>query len=213
MDLGLGNLTTLKTHLLAASLAAKSSAVAPDAVIAKIGSGLALQLGKFCGRAWPRVTGAQQEFTADRLSYIVPNYPIEQVSLIETRATLADPWLSVPVASVVTTIDYPAGIVVLAWMQGIHWTRVRVTWDGGYWYETKEPADSGYPTAQPAGSTALPDDLQLAWLLWCQEVWNKRDKLGIGISTAPDQFVAIGKLIIPEGVKEMVRPYRRMQLL
>lgn len=67
---------------------------------------------------------------------------------------------------------------------------------------------------QPAGSTAVPDDLKLAWLLQCEAIWAKMDKNGLSMSPGVEANAAslAGLQLLPE-VKEMLRAYTRHVLL
>jgi len=205
MDLGLGNLATLKSTILAKSMQGDTDY---DAFLTALGLGVARQFEKFCDRRFARVVGDQQEFTGDRLYYILPRYPIETITLAEVRYNLSEGYISQSLTDLFVEQNNAAGLVEFAWMQGVTWTTCRITWTGGYWYDTTED-NSG---TIPGGATALPEDLKLAWLLYCQEVWNKRDKLGLAIAEAPDASVAIAMLKLPTGIKEMLNPFRRFMM-
>lgn len=214
MNLGLGNLITLKRHLLAAPLAAGTGPVATaaiirDDVLAAIGSGVAAQIEKFCGdRRFGYVSGDITEFSGDRLTYILPRYPVSALTAISTQGTRSDGFTTAVVNDQVADLDLDSGLIQFTTVQGNHWSRVRVTYSGGYWFDTTED-DTGTNTDS---APAMPADVTLAWLLQCQEVWNKRDKLGINLNAKPDDRVAISKLVLGEGIQELLRPFRRMQL-
>lgn len=222
MNLALGNLTTLKQHLLPNALttgaaldpvlAAAQQRLVKDDVVAAIGLGVARSFEKFCGRVFQRRVDLTVTISGDRLSYVLPRYPVESVSLVEFKGNAASPWTELVIADVLPGIDLASGLLQFAALQGNHHSQIRITFTGGYWFEDKEPGEAGYPQAMPDGATALPGDLQLAWLLYCQEVWNKRDKLGLNLNTAPDARVGLERLKLPDGIAEMLRDHRRMQL-
>lgn len=213
MNLRLGNLTTLKRHLLAAPLAAGTGPVAAsnvirDDVLTSIGLGVGMQIENFCQRQFFWAVGAVTVFSGDRLTYVLPRYPVIEITAVAVRDSFAESWQTATVSDAIASLDLAAGLIELAALQGDRRSEVQVTYTGGYWFDTTEDGTGEQPQAAPD----LPTDLQLAWLLQCQEVWNKRDKLGINLNSKPDERVAIARLNLTEGVREMLRPHVRMQL-
>lgn len=208
MNLGLGNRTTLKKFLLPGGLAATSSQLVPDAAVDALGLGVAGWCEQHCGRKFGRVVGDTAQFEGARLTFVLPRYPVEAVTAVEVRSGLGAAWEARPPADVVAGLDETAGLLRFAAPPTADYGVVRVTWTGGYWFDTSEDASG----TLPAGAVALPADLQLAWLLCCQEVWNKKDKLGLSLSAAADVHVGIAKLELPTGIRQMLAPYRRFQL-
>jgi hypothetical protein len=194
MNCGLGNLDTLKRHLLpGGSLDGETKF---DQVFLDIGTGVADDMENFCNRKFGRVVGDQVTFQADRASFVLPRFPIEAVSRVELALTGAEGFI-VQDASFIQSVSLQSGIVYLpeAPDAGPYWGQVRFTYTGGYWFEELEPEDPGYPSVQPAGSTALPKGLRLAWLNQCRAVWNAYDKLGVGLVDKPSVHTVIGELI------------------
>ncbi|HTI72900.1 MAG TPA: hypothetical protein VMF06_23205 [Candidatus Limnocylindria bacterium] len=205
MDLGLGNFKELKAFLLASSMQTPGNL---DSAIAAIGSGIARHFANYCDRKFARVAGDTCECDGERYYYVVPRYPIEAVTLIETRYGLAESYVAQPLTDFLLEQRNSAGLLGFTALQGVRGSMIRITYTGGYWYDTTED-NTG---VQPVGSERVPDDLKLAWLLWCQEVFNKRDKLGISVSTAPGEQVVIPPLEMPPAIREKIKPYRRFQL-
>lgn len=207
MDLTIGNLYTVKQHVLGSSLATSTEF---DTVLATLAKGVAAQFEKFCNRKFPRLAGDTFICPANRDFVTVLRYPIESISALAQKSSEADGFVTLgAVNSVLSGIQNAAGIVQFGTQLGSHLEQVRITYTGGYFYETLEPTDGGYPTSQPSGSTALPEDIRLAWLLQLGEVWNKRDKLGLGISGKPDDQAGLATLKLIPAVEEMLRPHRR----
>jgi len=210
MNAGLANLDTLKRHLLPESMIAQTNF---DAKIANVGKGVASLLEKYCNRQFARVAGDKVEFTADRNAYWLPRYPVEIISAVEQKDSESAGYVAL--SDAVQNSNLKTGQVWFAAQLGESWSWLRITYTGGYFWNELEPADVGYPTAQPGGSTALPDDIKLAWLLQCGRVWELVDKLGTNIS--PDkqiQFVTqslAGLELIPQ-VKELLRGHIRYQI-
>jgi hypothetical protein len=94
---------------------------------------------------------------------------------------------------------------------------VKMTFTGGFFWETLEPEDAGYPSKAPMtpdGTPAdpLPQDLRLAWLLQCRHVWASADKLGQGMVTKPNVMSELATMELIPSVKQTLRNYQRMQM-
>lgn len=211
MNAGLSNLASLKQFILPGSLAAASTQITPDAVILAIGLMVAGMFDNECNRKLAYAAGDTDEFSGDRDHWYLSRYPLVAITSVQMRYFTADSWTDITGQPL--TVSNPTGLLHFGYTLGTQPLRVQVTYSGGYWFETLEPTDAGYPSTQPSGSQALPGALQGAFYVQCSEVWNKRDKLGLGISTAPDQFIAVGKLDLSPIVKRALQPYRRFQLL
>jgi hypothetical protein len=94
---------------------------------------------------------------------------------------------------------------------------MRITYTGGYWFDDAETED----TAQPAGTTKVPQDLKLAWYLQCGKVWQSIDKLGAkltqggasGQPAGPGQVTeALAGLAIVPAVTQVLDSYRRFAI-
>ena len=208
MDLLLGNRSTLKKFILPQNFANTSSATVPDATMDALGLGVAGLFEGYCGRKFARTVNDQVIFSGDRLTYILPRYPVEEIATVEFRAHWTYAWSALTVADALAAVDLRAGLLQFASPLGNEFSQVRVTWTGGFWIDSTEDGTG----VQPDGSALLPGDLSLAWLMCCQEWWNKRDKLGLSLSSLPDAQVAIAKLDLPAGIKVMLAYHRRMQL-
>lgn len=208
-DLGLGNLAGLKEQVLGAALRTSTEF---DRVIMAVGQGVARQLEKHCNRKFARVEGDTFVCYADRTLIILPRYPIESVTLIEQKSSELDGYVSLgAVNSVLQSIAHDKGILQFGAQLGSFLEQVRITYTGGYFYETAEP-DEG-TTSPPAGSTALPEDVRLAWFLQCRAMWQTLDKLGTDIATTggTSQFVTgtLPSLELLPAVKELLASHRR----
>lgn len=211
MNVGLGNLATLKRHLLPASMLSQTSF---DPLITDLGLGVAARFEQYCNRKFIRAVNATEVFPADRSHFLFSRFPIESISLSEVKLTEADGWV-VQASGFIRSIDQIAGVVYTPGQVdvGPYYAQVRFTFTGGYFFETLEPTDGGYPTAQPNGSTILPDDLRLAWLLQCRQAWDLIDKLGTSIATEPKKNNALADLQLTPEVKRTLDNYGRMELI
>ena len=210
MNAGLGNLDTLKRHLLPSGTMAGETRF--DAVLADLGQGVADDFGQFCNRKFGRVVGGWEIFTADRASFVLPRYPLESVTSVELD--LADgAGFVVQDAEFIQTVRLASGIVYMPERpdSGPYWAQVRFTYTGGYWWEELEPEEAGYPSVMPVGANVLPKGLRLAWLNHCRQIWNAYDKLGTGLIDKPDVQTVIGELDYSANVRRTLGDYRMMQ--
>jgi len=213
MNVGFSNLDTLRKHLLADSL---KGIVQFDGIITTVGLMVAAQFENFCNRKFARAVNDTVVLKADYAVYQLSRYPVESVSMVEIKMRDADGWVAQDM-SLVESTSPNSGLVYLDDSEdgGPYWAQVRFTFTGGYWWETLEPEDpdGGYPSAMPAGATALPDDLRGAWLLQCRDIWSKIDKLGTGIVDEPGKQSLIGDIKLSQGVREMLRNFACMQMV
>lgn len=206
MDLGLGTLIEVKRHVLTPALVA---ATTYDARLSAIAKGVAGQMERFCNRKFARVAGDAFRSPADRSSLVLARYPIEEVTSLEIKFTEDQGWQQLD-RSLLVQIANDKGLIQFYVRPGTYLAQLRVTYTGGFWYETKEPTDNGYPTAQPAGSTLLPDELKLAWLQQTARVWELMDKLGTGITKQGGEGAAnLGQVEMTPEVKQVLLSYRR----
>ena len=214
MNSGFSNLTTLKAHLLAAGL---RSATDFDTAIANIGLGMADAIGNFCNRKFLRTVGDTQIFAADRTQFLLQRYPVENVTQWELKQSEQLGFVVQDVTQI-QAVDSVNGIIFFQETAdlGKYYHQVRFTYTGGFWWPVLDSGDVGYPDTQPAGATALPNDLKLAWLLQCEIVWKMRDKLGTQISEGEGKTrgptYEINDLDLAPQVKKMLSPFVRMNL-
>lgn len=213
MNVGLGNLFSLKTHLL--GLAPGTTEARFDQVIKDIGLGVAAQMENYCDRKFSRIAGDQVVLPADRASFSLPRYPIEAVTLVELQQDQATGFQA-DGAPVIKAVSFQSGLVYLNDFNdaGRYYMQLRFTYSGGFFFEALEPSDPGYPSAQPAGAAKLPDDLRLAWLTQCRRVWSAFDKIGSKIiyNSAAASAALAAMDWTPEAMQMLAR-YRRMQLV
>ena len=212
MNCGLGNLDSLKQHLLPANTMLGQTQF--DQVLTDIGQTVAGEFENHCGRLFERTVSDLVVFQADRASFVLPRYPIESIILVELKLTDADGFVGQD-ATFIQSSSPMSGLVYLPEPPdaGPYWAEVRFTYTGGYWWEEMEPDDQGYPSAQPAGSFALPKALRGAWLNHCRAVWNAYDKLGVGLIDKPNMQTVINDLDFSKSVERTLENYRLMQLI
>jgi hypothetical protein len=188
LNSGFSNLATLKAWLLPASLVAGSDYNTP---IRAIGLGVAGQFAQHCNRKFGRVVDDEFDFPADIRHVCVPRFPIEEVTVVELRSSLADGFVDQgEVDEAIENLRESAGLVHFFAPLGTARETVRLTYTGGFWWNEQEPSYTPpvTPTAEdpdlsvlPTGATALPDELKHAWLLQCEQVWKVKDRLGLAI--------------------------------
>jgi len=214
MNCGFGNLDTLKRHLLAGSLAGETRF---DSVIKTVGLAVAGLIEGHTNRRLGYAAGDTIVFNALRRIFYLPRFPVCGVTSVVTRAETTATWLVE--SGQPTMVNYETGLVDFGSELGDENVQVRVLWTGGYWFETLEPDDSGYPSSKPThvdptwdAVAALPDALQGAWLLQCEYLWAARDKLGMGLVDAPGKQTTLGDLKLSPLVEKMLMPYVRYQM-
>lgn len=205
MNLTLGTLKELKTHLLNASLQTNTDW---DSAIANLGLGVALRFEKHCNRKFLRTVDDLFETNADRTRLIVPRFPLEVVTRIEVRDTVSEGFIDQgTVNDVLFNMRQEAGLLEFAGYLGGSFSRLRVTYTGGFWFDQSDDSSGSLP----AGAAARPGDLFLAWLLQCEWIWTNRDKLGVGLQEKPGEKSAqnLGELRFVPEVKATLDDYVR----
>jgi hypothetical protein len=201
MDLGLGNLKTLKDWLLAESL---RNTTDYDDQITIIGRAAAERFEVFCNRKFARVSGDTFECSADREHLVLPRYPLEVITTIEQKDTEEEGWVTLTMADVVVTRSLSAGLIHLVGALGQHTSRLRITYTGGFWFDTTEDSSG----SMPVGAMPLPNLLRAAWLKQCEHEWQAHDKLGKAIAEDAKASPLAGLNLTPE-VQAILRGYVR----
>jgi hypothetical protein len=58
----------------------------------------------------------------------------------------------------------------------------------------------------------LPAAVKTAWYLQCQHLWKRWDKLGAQIAQDPEGQTSLDKMELTPMVKQLLRPFQRMQI-
>lgn len=176
MNAGFSSLASLKAQLLAASLRSRSDW---DAQILALGQGVASLFDGVLNRKLARVVGDTFEQRGGKKMVLLPRYPIESIASVETRIGMNDAWEA---QDVVDWYSAESGLVNFPIVLGTPRWRVRVTYTGGYWWNTNETSTDSLPS----GATALPEAILTAWHLQCEALWRAKDKLGTQIAKEPE---------------------------
>jgi hypothetical protein len=200
MNAGLGTLTELKAQLLAAAL--RDGDDYDDQLLA-IGLGVAAMFDRRCSRHLGYDAAATFVCSANRDHCYVDRYPVISVSKTELKTDHTTGY--VEQTSLIEVSDFASGY--LYWGSPVYGDEasLRFTFAGGFWFDTTEGGGGSLPT----GATPLPDDLKWAWYLQCQEAWNKRDKLGLGIAAGQDKQPSLTGLELVPQVKQILTWYFR----
>jgi hypothetical protein len=200
MDAGFSNLSYLKDRLLLASDAA--GAIYDEPVLA-LGRSVASFFESHCDREFARVVDHVYEAPADRNFVIVPRYPIDSVASAFVRDNLVDGWKAQEILNILPD----SGLVYFVSDVGIYGSTVKITYTGGYWWDTSED-NSG---TQPVGSTPIPQGLVLLWVQFCKYLWDRssiENSAKAGFSTELEKFIT-AQSDLPVFVKNGLEPYRR----
>ena len=230
MNAGFSNLHWLKNQLLASTL--KNDKTFDEQILA-IGKGTASMLDRYCNREFVYATGLQEVFSGERPFWFARRAPVTQFTTVELRYFRSDAW--VDISGQPLSADEEKGLIDFGYTLGRDPIQVRLTYNGGFYFNTLEPDDAGYITPNsPAWLAALPadiaqnqagidpnkfllpDDLRLAWLLQCRKIWEAIDKTGenitkVGSNARQVAEVLAGLDLIPQ-VQTMLQAYKRFQL-
>jgi hypothetical protein len=209
MNVGLGNLTELKGQLLAASLRADTNY---DAVITGIGLGVANLFDQYCNRTFCRTTGAVDTFSADRRHWYLRCFPVETITAIAKKDDETDGYVASALppdsSSLIQQTQLDQGYIMFISLQGYFFSRIQVTYTGGFWFDTTENGTG----VMPGTATALPAAIKSAWYAQCQHVWKRWDKLGAQIAQNPEGQSALSGVELIPLAREMLNPFKRMQM-
>jgi hypothetical protein len=200
MNAGLGNLKTLKAHLLAEALREDT---AYDSQLLLIGLGTAAAFEGYCDRKFAWAEDDTFTCSADRTFVYLPRYPVTAITTVELKTALT--W-ETQTGLIQSWNDY-TGHVYWGGEAGPDYAQLRFTFTGGYWFDTTAD-DSG---VMPDDATALPSDLKLAWIMHCQRIWQNKDKLGMQIIETGQKVALVTEM--SEDVKSILDGYRRFQML
>lgn len=191
MNAGFANLATLKAFVLPEALAAETTW---DTRLASIGKGVAATIEGSCNRLLLRTVGDIFICPADRSFVVLPRFPVESIATIEAQYDQTSGYTTLA-ANTLLNLDKASGVARFGATLGSQDSLLRITYTGGYWWDILEPTDGGYPTTQPSGSTALPNDLLEAWLLQCQKHFERSRGLSTaGVKEGEKQFLPSSKL-------------------
>jgi hypothetical protein len=200
MNAGLGNLKTLKTHLLAEALREDT---AYDSQLLLIGLGTAAAFEGYCDRKFAWAEDDTFTCSADRTFVYLPRYPVTAITTVELKTALT--WETQ--SNLIQSWNDYTGHVYWGGEAGPDYAQLRFTFTGGYWFDTTAD-DSG---VMPDDATALPSDLKLAWIMHCQRIWQNKDKLGMQIIETGQKVALVTEM--SEDVKSILDGYRRFQML
>ncbi len=204
MNLGLGNLASLKAFVLPEALGSETTF---DARLQTIGKGVAAAMERECNRKFGRVVGEEFVCSADRSYVSLPRFPVEEVTKIERQDDLTTGYVELA-ANTLLNLDISVGMADFGYPMGIYRSLLRLTYTGGFFFEPLEPTDEGYPTSVPSGSTALPEDLRHAWLLQCQKHFEATRALSTA-GVKEDNKAPLISTRLDEGTLALLAPYRR----
>lgn len=167
---GFGPLIELKRHVLPDALRSKTTW---DSQLTLIGKGVVASFERYCNRTFERAAETTYEFQGGVTGVVLPRYPLEAVTDLDLKLAGESTWDDYNDS--LANWDAESGIVEFEIIMGSAQDKVRVSYTGGYWWETAETED----TSQPAGSTAIPDELKNAWAMQVQAEIENRNLIGV----------------------------------
>lgn len=177
-----------------------------DASLTALGLGVVEMIEGFCNRKFAFGSDTHEE-EASRVVISVPRYPVAEWSGVDLRDTPGDEWSDI--SSSVTRYESTSGIIYFRHSPGNDIQSLRVTYTGGFWWDTSEDE----PELMPEGAKPLPYALCSAWVMQVQAIAETRDLFGTQAATAA-QKAANKNAYRPEAellpmVEVMLRPFRR----
>lgn len=209
MDAGFSSLTRLKELVLPLELRSDAQW---DEDLASIGRGVVRRFAQHCNRQWPYTVGSVYQTSAEREYVVVPHLPLVAVTALARSTCLvagAQSWEALDLEDEIRAITPSCGIVEFGRVMGSYSASIRVTYTGGYWWDTTEDGTGTMPEL----ATALPDDLAEAWVAQCQAIIRQRAILTT--NSAPDLTAKeAGKRVDADaeflpGVLAVINSYRR----
>jgi hypothetical protein len=195
LDAGLGTLDYLKSRILPAGAVGSDDW---DAALQRLGKAVAGRMQGFCNRVLERVTEQVDEFNALNTVVILRALPVEEITSVQVRTFTG----ALAEFEGGYQLDQRAGMMTFQSNPGDGTERIVVTYAGGYWL------DDG--TTQPAGSTALPDELLEAWVMQCQAWAEARRIFGtISLAGMEQEKTAYSPVNLTAEVQAILEPYRR----
>ena len=204
MNAGLSNLGFLKKRLL---LASDAAGTAYDEAVAALGLAVFGYFETACDRKFARVVGDTYECEATTRYAVVPRYPLESVTKIELRSSTTEGW--VEQTAVPVNFNKGAGVVTFTLLPASADDMVRITYNGGYWWDTSEDIIG----TKPSGAEELPQALLLAWAQACKYLWDRgsiEDRAKAGFGDAEIERFVTGESKWPEFVTAVINKFRRV---
>lgn len=203
MNAGLSSLAILKTAVLPDSM--RSSAMWDDTLVA-LGLGVAEAIEQHLDRRLAWMVGDTVESDAQRVIISVPRYPVTEFTAVDLQATPTSFWENI--GGLVTRYAKSSGLVCFGRPPGDESSTIRVTWSGGYWWDTEEEGSGEIPE----GVTALPNVLFTAWATQVQALCTALDLFGA--QAGKDVLGSGSNLLInaealTPAVVTMLKPFRR----
>jgi hypothetical protein len=171
----------------------------------------------FCNCEFAYGAGIQEVFSGDRPFWFARRTPVTQFTKVELRYFRADPWTDI--SGQPLSADEEKGLIHFGYTLGRNPLQVRLTYNGGFFWEQKEPGDVGYPTAVPADITNnaagihpakfLLPLISFAFFLQVRKVWESVYKIGDKIFRSGTTSPALD---LDPGGRHVLDGYKRYQL-
>jgi hypothetical protein len=195
---GYRNLAWLKSRLLPADMGDQSDY---DADLSNIGLAVAAHFDRYTGRELIRAVDARFECAGGVPSLVVSRYPIEEI----TSAVLISGGSQSDISDAILNTLEKAGVIDFGGTIGSVQDKLRIGITGGFWCDDDDE--------QPAGSTALPDDILGAWVHQCRAVCEAENIFRAKGAERPDKKtagpVSLETLTLLPGVKSILQLHMR----
>jgi len=135
---------------------------------------------------------------------------VEAVTALDIRRSGQADYVSI--LEQLANFEPASGLLLFTKILGTYRDLVRVTFTGGYWWDTWDTGDDGSADTLPEGATALPEDLFTAWTLQVQDSMQKMDLLNAGgsrhVEDKAKEMTLLDLQLLPQ-VQNILRSYIR----
>lgn len=199
----LSSLTKLKQAILPDSMRASTMW---DDTLTALGLGVADAIETHLDRKLGYVVGDTSLCDAQRIAVSVPRYPVAAWTAVDLQTTPEGTWDDVRAS--VSRYMSNAGMLLFRTPPGDEFATLRVTFTGGFWWDTTEDASG----EMPSGATALPASLFTAWSMQIQAHCNALDLFGAqsgkDVLGSASNLLTNAESFIP-AVISLLKPHRR----
>lgn len=203
MNVGFSSLTKAKALLLPA--ATRTNPMWDDQIIT-LGLTVAELIEGHCARKLAWVEGDTFETEANRIVISVPRYPVIEWTALEMQTEPGATWEDV--SDSILRYEAASGLLHFRTPPGDVSQTLRVTFMGGFYWDTTEDATG----TAPEGAPALPNVFLSAWTLQMQAIAQAMDLFGAAAGKPQSKGNENTRLPLAELlpiVQTMINPYRR----
>lgn len=204
MNAGFSNLKRLKAAVLPAATRTRTDW---DEALVDLGLGVAEMIEGHCARKFGWSAEDTHVEDGQRLIVSLPRYPVAAIEAVELQSEPGGAWDDI--SGEVLRQELRSGMIQFRNPPGAEYTTIRVTYSGGFWWDTDE-YEAG---TMPEGAQALPRAVFSAWVLQVQAIAQARDLFGTAGGAAQakgrDNAALLPEAHLIPAVVSLLAPLRR----